>query len=223
MRGILGRTRQAAETGRWGICPEHCRHRDTHSALTCRASPACTHWKPLVDFETLTWVQSIPQSSGPPSLIATSLCTDVTSGILICSLSDTNQSDVQMAEPRDPPKCRQAGDGAGKGHSTTSGTHVDPQRVSYPPVNLWNLLHPAGVLGESRATYAPHQPPTHLAGATVSLAAGPWAVSTRRHRRNSCAAAPGPPLSSSVVGGRPQKMDAQGAAGWLPAAHNCKR
>lgn len=48
-----------------------------------QAGPACASWKPLVDSETLTWMQSVPQSAGPPSLIATSLCTDVTSRILI--------------------------------------------------------------------------------------------------------------------------------------------
>lgn len=43
--------------------------------------------------------ESLPQAPGLPSLIVTSLCTDVMNGILICSLSDTDQSDMQMEEP----------------------------------------------------------------------------------------------------------------------------
>lgn len=67
-------------------------------------------WKPLSSLQTSRG--QAERSPEPGSAFSvTSLCTDATNGILMCSLSDTNQSEMQMAEPRDPPKCQEAGDG----------------------------------------------------------------------------------------------------------------
>lgn len=59
----LGGTRQAAGTARWGDRPQHCGHGDTCSAPKCSAGPAALAGNPPYT-ETLTWVHSVPQSTG---------------------------------------------------------------------------------------------------------------------------------------------------------------
>lgn len=66
--------------------------------LQCKACLARIPANPRKS-ETHVGEQSLP-GRGLPPLTVTSLCTDVMNGILICCLSDTNQSDMQMAEPR---------------------------------------------------------------------------------------------------------------------------
>lgn len=91
-----------------------------------------------------------------------------------------------MAGPRDPPKCRQAGDGVGKGRPAALGTHVYWQKVTCPPASLrtyWNVPYLARVLRGSRATYAP-PPPLPRSGWSCHLPGRrPSGHQRSRHRR----------------------------------------
>lgn len=134
-RGLLSRTWQATETGRWGVRPEP---RGQGQGTLARSPSARLVLPAPTGKASQTRARSVPQSTGPPSLIAAALHTDALSGILTRCLSDTSQSDVQMGEPRGPLKCQQAGDRAGEGHTAASGTHVDWQGSAalLLPVNL---------------------------------------------------------------------------------------
>lgn len=166
VRGLLGRTWQATETdGQVGRPPRTPWSWARLLGPQYKAGAAHTHRKALADSEPLARVQSVPQSTGPPSLIAAALHTDVPSGILTRCLNDTSQSDVQMAEPRDPLKCRQAGDGAGEGYTATSGTHVDWQGSAalLLPVNLLEPSLPCWrVRGQWRHLRPSPTPPSRL-------------------------------------------------------------
>lgn len=182
-------------------------------------------------------MQSVPQSTGPPSLIATTLHTDVPSGILTRCLNDTSQSDVQMAEPRDPLKCRQAGDGAGEGYTATSGTHVDWQGSAtlLPPVNLLEPSLPCWrVRGQWRHLSPSPTPPSRLEPlGHWLLAPGPRALADTAGMENVAGRAPpapADPVKAEQTGLRHKEQHRSCPVrwagvprtrcrdGWLPAA-----